>query len=92
MASGIFVLESGRILVLLFFLIGKRVTILLPVFFDHKLAQSLLTMGLGPVVTPQGDARVLRHYIAIFFCPAPPFFGQKTRLASPFSLYSARPI
>jgi hypothetical protein len=52
MASGIFVLESGRILVSLFFWIGKRVTILLPIFFYHKLAQSLLTMGLGRVVTP----------------------------------------
>jgi len=53
MASGIFVNESGRILVSLFFWIGKRVTILLPIFFYHKLAQSLLTMGLGRVVTPQ---------------------------------------
>jgi len=52
MASGIVVLESGRILVSLFFWIGKRVTILLPIFFYHKLAQSLLTMGLGRVVTP----------------------------------------
>ena len=33
MASGIFVNESGRILVSLFFSIGKRVTILLPIFF-----------------------------------------------------------
>ena len=52
MASGIFVNESGRILVSLFFWIGKRVTTLLPIFFYHKLAQSLLTMGLGRVVTP----------------------------------------
>ncbi|WP_216670728.1 hypothetical protein, partial [Microcoleus asticus] len=36
----------------LFFWIGKRVTTLLPIFFYHKLAQSLLTMGLGRVVTP----------------------------------------
>ncbi len=54
MASGIFVNESGRILVSLFFWIGKRVTTLLPIFFYHKLAQSLLTMGLGRVVTPPG--------------------------------------
>jgi hypothetical protein len=53
MASGIFVNDSGRILVSLFFWIGKRVTTLLPIFFYHKLAQSLLTMGLGRVVTPQ---------------------------------------
>ncbi|MEG4634170.1 transposase, partial [Microcoleus sp. AR_TQ3_B6] len=32
--------------------IGKRVTILLPIFFYHKLAQSLLSMGFGLVVTP----------------------------------------
>ena len=52
MASDIFVNESGRMLVSLFVWIGKRVTILLPIFFYHKLAQSLLTMGLGRVVTP----------------------------------------
>jgi hypothetical protein len=52
MVSGIFVNESGRMLVSLFFWIGKRVTILLPIFFYHKLAQSLLTMGFGLVVTP----------------------------------------
>ena len=52
MVSGIFVNESGRMLVSLFVWIGKRVTILLPIFFYHKLAQSLLTMGLGLVVTP----------------------------------------
>ena len=55
MASGIFVNDSGRILVSLFFWIGKRVTTLLPIFFYHKLAQSLLTMGLGRVVTPPAD-------------------------------------
>jgi hypothetical protein len=55
MASGIFVNESGRILVSLFFWIGKRVTILLPIFFYHKLAQSLLNMGLGRVVTPPAE-------------------------------------
>jgi hypothetical protein len=54
MASGIFVNESGRILVSLFFWIGRRVTILRPIFFYHKLAQSLLNMGLGRVVTPPG--------------------------------------
>ncbi|NQE37137.1 hypothetical protein E5S67_04905 [Microcoleus sp. IPMA8] len=54
MASGIYVNESGRIFVSLFFWISKRVTILLPIFFYHKLAQSLLTMGLGRVVTPPG--------------------------------------
>ena len=54
MASGIFVNESGRILVSLFFWIGKRVTILLPIFFYHKLAQSLLTVGFRLVVTPPG--------------------------------------
>jgi hypothetical protein len=62
MASGIFVNESGRILVSLFFWIGKRVTILLPIFFYHKLAQSLLTMGFRRVVTPskiQGLEEVL---------------------------------
>jgi hypothetical protein len=52
MASGIFVNEFGKILISLFFSIGKRVTILLRIFFDHKLAQSLLIMGLGRVVTP----------------------------------------
>jgi hypothetical protein len=52
MASGIFVNDSGRILVSLFFWIGKRVTTLLPIFLYHKLAQSLLTMGLARVVTP----------------------------------------
>jgi hypothetical protein len=59
MASGIFVNESGRILVSLFFWIGKRVTILLPIFFYHKLAQSLLNMGLGRVVTPPGKGLYL---------------------------------
>ena len=54
MVSGIFVNESGRMLVSLFVWISKRVTILLPIFFYHKLAQSLLTMGLGLVVTPPG--------------------------------------
>ena len=58
MASGIFVNESGRMLVSLFVWIGKRVTILLPIFFYHKLAQSLLTMGLGLVVTPPGPIYV----------------------------------
>jgi len=57
MASGVFVNESGRILVSLFFWIGKRVTTLLPIFFYHKLAQSLLTMGLGRVVTPPGQVQ-----------------------------------
>jgi hypothetical protein len=52
MVSGIFVNESGRMLVSLFVWIGKRVTIVLPIFFYHKLAQSLLTMGFGLVVTP----------------------------------------
>jgi hypothetical protein len=40
-------------LVSLFVWIGKRVTILLPIFFYHKLAQSLLNMGFGLVVTPR---------------------------------------
>jgi hypothetical protein len=39
-------------LVSLFVWIAKRVTIVLPIFFYHKLAQSLLTMGFGLVVTP----------------------------------------
>ena len=26
-----------------------------------------------------GDARVLTHYIAVFFCTSPPFFCQKTQ-------------
>jgi hypothetical protein len=55
MVSGIFVNESGRMLVSLFVWIGKRVTIVLPIFFYHKLAQSLLTMGFGLVVTPPGS-------------------------------------
>ena len=59
MASGIFVNESGRILVSLFFWIDKRVTTLLPIFFYHKLAQSLLTMGLGRVVTPPGCVKII---------------------------------
>jgi hypothetical protein len=65
MASGIFVNESGRILVALFFWIGKRVTILLPIFFYHKLAQSLLTMGFTRVVTPPGttDAITFEAFI-----------------------------
>src|SRR4028119_2249435 len=70
MVSGIFVNESGRMLVSLFFWIGKRVTILLPIFFYHKLAQSLLTMGFGLVVTPPAPVEYLhrrsttkaRHY------------------------------
>ena len=36
MVSGIFVNESGRMLVSLFVWIGKRVTIVLPIFFYHK--------------------------------------------------------
>jgi hypothetical protein len=52
MVSGIFVNESGRMLVSLFVWIGKRVTILRPIFFYHKWAQSLLAMGFGLVVTP----------------------------------------
>jgi hypothetical protein len=58
MVSGIFVNESGRMLVSLFVWIGKRVTILLPIFFYHKLAQSLLTMGFGLVVTPPAHQQV----------------------------------
>jgi hypothetical protein len=65
MASGIFVNESGRILVSLFFWIGKRVTILLPIFFYHKLAQSLLNMGLGRVVTPPGRRRSLQRFLKL---------------------------
>jgi hypothetical protein len=59
MASGIFVNDSGRILVSLFFWIGKRVTTLLPIFLYHKLAQSLLTMGLARVVTPPGATAII---------------------------------
>jgi hypothetical protein len=33
-------------------LIGKRLTILLPIFFYHTLAQSLLPLGFRLVVTP----------------------------------------
>jgi len=40
-------------LVTYFFGIGKRVTILLPIFFYHNTAQSLPRLGLGRVVTPQ---------------------------------------
>jgi hypothetical protein len=58
MVSGIFVNESGRMLVSLFVWIGKRVTILLPIFFYHKLAQSLLTMGFGLVVTPPAQKQL----------------------------------
>ena len=68
MASGIFVNESGRILVSLFFWIGKRVTTLLPIFFYHKLAQSLLTMGLGRVVTPPVEYNLIFYYIILFAC------------------------
>jgi hypothetical protein len=79
MASGIFVNDSGRILVSLFFWIGKRVTTLLPIFFYHKLAQSLLTMGLGRVVTPPGNfhysyilvinlVKLLRQFYCLFLC------------------------
>ena len=60
MVSGIFVNESGRMLVSLFVWIGKRVTILLPIFFYHKLAQSLLTMGLGLVVTPPDAQHLIK--------------------------------
>jgi hypothetical protein len=63
MALGIFVNGSGRILVSLFFWIGKRVTILLPIFFYHKLAQSLLTMGSKRVVTPPVSLEVARDFI-----------------------------
>jgi O-phosphoseryl-tRNA(Cys) synthetase len=63
MASDIFVLESGRILVSLFFGIGKRVTIMLPMFFYQKLAQSLLNMGLERVVTPPSLIQDIEQYI-----------------------------
>jgi hypothetical protein len=63
MASNIFVLESGRVLVSLFFWIGKRVTILLRIFFYHKLAQSLLTMGVRRVVTPPSLIQDIEQYI-----------------------------
>jgi hypothetical protein len=65
MVSGIFVNDSGRILVSLFVWIGKRVTTLLPIFFYHKLAQSLLTMSLGRVVTPP-DLFVLHIRLHLF--------------------------
>jgi hypothetical protein len=63
MASSIFVNESGRILVSLFFGIGKRVTIMLRIFFYHKFAPSLLTMGLGRVVTPPSLIQDIEQYI-----------------------------
>jgi hypothetical protein len=44
-------------------LIGKRVTILLRIFFYHNLAQSLLTMGLGRVVTPPSLIQDIEQYI-----------------------------
>ena len=67
MASGIFVLESGRILVSLFVWIGKLVTILLRIFFYHKLAQSLLTMGFRRVVTPPAklDKKIYRKIVEL---------------------------
>ena len=71
MASGIFVNESGRILVSLFFWIGKRVTTLLPIFFYHKLAQSLLTMGLGRVVTPPEAQESFNGIKGFFNSPLP---------------------
>ncbi|MEG4393057.1 hypothetical protein QUB30_11590 [Microcoleus sp. BROC3] len=51
-------------MVSLFFWIGKRVTTLLPIFFYHKLAQSLLNMGLGRVVTPPGDVEAILGLLA----------------------------
>ena len=90
MATGIFVNESGRILVSLFFWIGKRVTTLLPIFFYHKLAQSLLTMGLGRVVTPPGletenliwqrlDRLGVKPGTSLYFCMSE---GQKNATTS----------
>jgi hypothetical protein len=66
MVSGIFVNESGRMLVSLFVWIGKRVTILLPIFFYHKLAQSLLTMGFALVVTPQARSAMRQIFRDVF--------------------------
>ena len=43
----------------IFFGIGKRVTILLPIFFYHHRDQSLSRLGLGRVVTPQGKSKNL---------------------------------
>src|SRR4028119_691764 len=51
-ASVVFVSGSDRILVTLYFWIGKRVTILLPIFFYQNPAESLPRLGLGGVVTP----------------------------------------
>jgi O-phosphoseryl-tRNA(Cys) synthetase len=48
---------------MIFFLIGKRVTILLHIFFYQKLAQSLLTMGWGRVVTPPSLIQDIEQYI-----------------------------
>jgi hypothetical protein len=74
MASGIFVNGSGRILVSLFFWIGKRVIILLPIFFYHKLAQSLLTLGFRRVITPPAIVDKLEEWkqrnITLFELPS----------------------
>jgi hypothetical protein len=40
--------------------IGKRVTILLPIFFYHNRDQSLPRLGLGRVVTPRLAAEKLK--------------------------------
>jgi IS605 OrfB family transposase len=58
-ASVVFVSGSDRILVTLYFWIGKRVTILLPIFFYHNSAESLPSLGLGRVVTPSGENQTI---------------------------------
>ncbi|MEG4634723.1 helix-turn-helix domain-containing protein, partial [Microcoleus sp. AR_TQ3_B6] len=48
---------------IIIFGIGKRVTILLPIFFYHTLPQSLRVLGLGLVVTPPGQIEGLIKFI-----------------------------
>jgi hypothetical protein len=53
MASGIFVNGSGRILVSLFFWIGKRVTILLPIAFLRKMRYDVTDLNEVKNIEPQ---------------------------------------
>ena len=67
MASGVFVNESGRILVSLFFWIGKRVTTLLPIFFLPQVGSILTNYGFGAGRHPPRGALYSGVWQAIYF-------------------------
>jgi len=63
MASGILVLESGRVLVSLFFWIGKRVTIMLRILFLPQVGSILTNYGFGAGCHPPSLIQDIEQYI-----------------------------